>query len=155
MARFSCPTMDEDAHKLERVWQDSIFRIAERFDIVWCHVDGEGKSEFIVDFAASHRRYIKVEPFEVENQMVRNVFEARTEQLLMVATIESYRIHLPLDGINMSIARSARVLVVCKSGYSCFVSWDLWAFYVPPCITSPSTYACKLSSSVSLPLISH
>jgi len=155
MARLSCPTMDEDAHKLERVWRDSIFRIAERFDIVWCHIDRLGESKLIVDFAPSHRRDIKIESLEVEDQMVGNVFEARTEQLLMMAAIENHRLHLPLDGINVSIARSTRVLVVCKYGYSYFMSWDQGAFHVPPCITSPSTYACKLSSSVNLPLISH
>jgi hypothetical protein len=45
--------------------------------------------------------------------MIRNVLEARTEKLLMIAAIEYYRVHLPLDGINVSIARSTRVLVVC------------------------------------------
>jgi hypothetical protein len=105
--------MDEDSHKLERVWRGSIFRIAERFHIVWCHINRLGESKFIVDFAPSHCRDIKIEPFEVENQMIRNVLEARTEQLLTIAAIEYYRVHLPLDGINVSIARSTRVLVVC------------------------------------------
>ena len=79
--------------------------------LVRTHVYLVWKLEIVVDFAALECAQIEVEPLQMKNQIVRNVFQARSGDTL-VTDIGGVRASIPLYSVNMAIAGRALIFVV-------------------------------------------
>ena len=65
--------MDEDANKLEHVFLARFIRVAKIFDIIWADVDLGWELKLVVDFGSPHVHQVKVEAFEVEDEVVGDI----------------------------------------------------------------------------------
>ena len=75
MSRFGCSSMNEDSDKLEDVFGLVFAKIAQMIDGVGPHVDLVGECKIVVDLAPLHRPEVEVEALQVEDEIVRYVFE--------------------------------------------------------------------------------
>ena len=69
------PGMYEYPYQLERIGLTAR-GIAEMLNRVWCHINLMREREVVIDLAALQRAQIEVESLEMEDQVVRNIFEA-------------------------------------------------------------------------------
>lgn len=83
------------------------------FNFIRPNINSLWELKQIVDLASSHICQVEVEPLQVENQIVRNIFQTGPNALNMGEDVEQLEDHLPFYGINKSsTARLAPVFVV-------------------------------------------
>lgn len=149
--------MDKNAYELKGVRIGRVTSIAQKIDGIRCHVDRLRKMKFVIYFATRHRGDVKVEALEIEDEVIGYVLKtgSKDRRDLAIQKEAGQDGNSPLHSINMPVARGTRVLVVCTEGEMMMMMQHRLRSSSPPCITSPSTYARRLSSRFVLPLISH
>ena len=78
---------------------------------VRAHVYLGRKLEVVVDFTALESTQIEVEPLQMKNQVIRNVFQASSRGELITDN-DGIRGDIPFDCVNVTVTSRALILVV-------------------------------------------